>query len=347
VLPQDYAQASTYIGGVVKSILVQEGTFVKKGETVLTLEHPELVKLQQEYITSKNHIIFLEKEYNRQQQLFDNNAGKGKAFEEAEANYKAEKGVVLSLKNQLSMLSISTDALDNGRITRTIALKAPIKGYVGNLNISLGAYAEPNKLLFDVTNISNLIVKLNIFEKDVTKIKEGQKLVLDLPNQGLENIEGEIFSIAKNVDKKTKTVSIRATINDENSVLIPGMFVNALIAVSGKKSKIIPEDAVIRTGEKQYVFIATDEWCSNPNLISSAPKVNIPKTEMTQDSISLSYEMIEVQTNSTIDGYTGITANKDISDYVVVTEGAYYLMSQLKSGDTVGCCAVPEEIPTE
>ncbi len=345
VPPQNFAEVSTYIGGVVKSVQVQEGDFVKKGQTVITLEHPDFIKLQQEYIAGKNNFLFLEKEYQRQKELFEHNAASGKIFQETESKYKTEKGNVASLENQLSMLSISTDDLDKGQIIRTIALKAPIEGYISHLNISLGAYAEPNKELFDVTDIGHLIVHLKIFEKDIIKVHNGQKIYISLPNQSTQEIEGEIFTMGKSVDNETKTISVRAEIKDnQKHNLIPGMFVNASISIADNDSKSIPVDAVIRTGQKQYVFMATDEWCTNPNATIKAARETVPKTEMSRDSISLSYKMVEVKTTASANGYVGIIPLEEISNSnIVVVKGAYFLMSQLKSGETVGCCGEGEE----
>ena len=344
VLPQDYAEVSTYIGGVVKSILVQEGDFVKKGQTILRLEHPDFVKLQQEYLTSKNRLSYLKKEYDRQKLLFENKAGKGKVFQEVESNFNIEKGVLRSLKQQLSILSISTNALDNGTISRTVSIKSPIKGYVNHINVSIGSFTEPKIVLFDVTNVENLIVSIDIFSKDAIKVKNKQQITIHLPNQEEVIIKGEIFSIGKKVHNKTKTVSIKANIiADNTSALIPGMFVNAEIEVSNGVEKVLPESAVIRNGAKQFVFIATDEWCKIPDYLSKPTRVSKPKKEMPIDSMALSYEMIEIKTKPAQDGYVGIISDLDMSEYFLVTQGSYYLMSALKSGETVGCCAVPEE----
>lgn len=344
VPPQSFAKVSTYIGAVVKTVQMQEGDFVKKGQTVITLEHPDFIKLQQEYITAKNNFIFLEKEYQRQKELFENNAGTGKIFQEAESKYNTEKGNVASLENQLSMLSISTTDLDKGQIVKVIALKAPIDGFISHINISLGAYAEPNKELFSITDNSHLIVHLKVFEKDIIKIKNGQKIFISLPNQNTEEVEGEIFAIGKSVDDDTKTVSVRAEIKgNQTHNLIPGMFVNANISITDNSSQAIPADAVIRTGAKQFVFMATDEWCKNPDANGKAKMESAPKTEMSKDSVSLSYKMVEVKTSASANGYVGIIPLEEISNSnIVVIKGAYFLMSQLKSGETVGCCAPGE-----
>lgn len=347
VPPQYFAKVSTYIGGVVKTVNVQEGDFVKKGQTIITLEHPDLIKLQEEYISSKNHLLFIEKEYLRQKELFENKVAAGKSFQEAESKYNAEQGKVLSLENQLTMLSISIEDLDKGKIERIVKLKAPIQGYIGHLNISQGAYAEPNKALFDITDNSHLIAHLDIFEKDISKVRIGQKLYVSLPNQeGMttQEIEGKIYLIGKSVDNETKTVSIRANITDKRKhTLIPGMFVNANINIVNKDSKALPVDAVVRAGKKEYIFMATDEWCVNPNAKSAKAKEASPKIAMASDSISLSYKMVEVKTGAAMNGYVGVIPVEKISDSTVMAvKGAYFLISQLKSGETVGCCAAEE-----
>ncbi|MBA4054977.1 MAG: efflux RND transporter periplasmic adaptor subunit, partial [Marivirga sp.] len=174
------------------------------------------------------------------------------------------------------------------------------------------------------------------------KVANGQKVFISLPNQDGQEIEGKIFSIGKSVDYETKTVSVRATIKDDKHILLAGMFVNAFISITDHSAKVIPVEAVVRTGEKQYIFMATDEWCTNPNAKMALMKVNSPQKEMSKDSVALSYKMVEVQTGPSSNGYVGITSLEAISEFIVVVKGSYYLMSQLKSGETVGCCA-PEE----
>jgi cobalt-zinc-cadmium efflux system membrane fusion protein len=339
---QSYAQVSTYIGAVVKGVLAQEGDQVSKGQAILILEHPDFIQLQREYIVGKNNLKFLEKEYQRQKELSENHAGTEKVYQEVESKYNAEKGNVASLESQLAMLSIPTAALDKGEIVPTISLKAPISGYLGHLNISLGAYAEPNKVLFDITDNSRLIVEMDIFEKDVTKIAKGQKVYIGLPDLNAAQIEGEVFAIGKSVHEESKTVSVKASVKDEQHILIPGMFVNAKINITDMASKVIPEDAVVRAGEKQYIFIATDAWCTKPNAQNALRQINTPQTEISPDSMALTYKMVEVETTSSSNGFVGVTSTDTIASRVVVMQGAYFLMSQLKSGETVGCCA-PEE----
>ena len=368
VPPSNFAEVSTYIGGVVKSINVLEGDQVKKGQTIITLEHPDFIKLQEEYIAAKTNIDFLLKEYERQKELYNEKVSSGKVFQEAESKYNSAKGKLASLQSQLEMLSISTNELDKGNITKVISLRSPINGFIGHVHTSLGAFAEPNKMLFDVIDISHIHVHLEVFEKDLYKIKIGQKINIILPNQNNKRNEGEIFSIGKMMDSKTKSIAVHAEIkNNQDNQLIPGTFVNALINVTERSVPSVPTEAIVRSGEKQYIFIVTEDECENPNKTESkeeeckdtccADKKAVVKEEddcckkdangnevCENEGVALTYKMIEVMAGASDLGYTEITPSVNIPKGTqIVTKGAYFLMSQLKSGETVGCCAPGEE----
>jgi cobalt-zinc-cadmium efflux system membrane fusion protein len=342
VPPQNYAEVSAYIGGIIKSITVYEGDRVTKGQTVMTLEHPDFLKLQEEYTSSKSNFAFLEKEYQRQKELYEKKVGSGKSFQEAESKYNMEKGRLASVESQLSMLGISTTELDKGNIAKIISLRSPINGYIGELHGSIGAFAEPNKMLFDVIDNSRILVHLDVFEKDFYKIKIGQKISVVLPNQDNIEIEGEIFKTGKAMDNTTKSIAVHAEINNNKHVeLIPGVFVTALIHVASNNVTALPADAVIRAGEKQYVFIVNELLCSAPAMKGKDPYA---VKDAQGNTIPLAYKMIEVKTGTEDMGMIEVNPLEEItSKDQLVIKGAYYLMSALKSGETVGCCVAPEE----
>ena len=337
--PQNYAEVSTYVGAVVKSILAIEGDFVKKGQTVMVLEHPDLIKLQQEYILAKSNADFLEKEYQRQKELYDEKVSSGKIFQEAETNYNAGKGKLLSLKKQLEMLSISTEALDKGTISSTIQLRAPVEGYIGHIKVSIGAYAEPNKVVFDVINLDDVHLHLSVFEKDVSKIKIGQKVYATVPNQENEPIEAVVFRIGKMIDDNTKAIDIHADIKNKHDGLLPGLFVNAVINIQDKTVSAVPKEAVVRSGEKQYIFIVGSNSISEKTM-----KNNQFKSDPSTNSIPLNYKMVQVKTRAEALGFIEITPLQQMDEKSqVVIKGAYFLISQLKSGEIEGCCEVKDE----
>ena len=342
VPPQNYAEVSTYIGGIIKTINAYEGDKVTKGQTIMTLEHPDFVKLQEEYTSVKSNLNYLEKDFERQKELYNAKASSGKVFQESEAKFNTEKGRLNAIENQLIMLGISVSELGKGNIVRVLSLRSPINGYISRIQGSIGAFAEPNKMLFDVIDNSRILVHLDVFERDFYKIKMGQIISVILPNQENAHLDGEIFKIGKAMDNTTKSITVHAEIkNNKRLELIPGTFISALIHVGANNVTAVPAEAVIRAGDKQYVFIVNE-------LLCSAPPEKGKETYVVKDAkgneLPLAYKMIEVETGTEDNAMIEVKPAAEIAltDQLVI-KGAYFLMSALKSGETVGCCAAPEE----
>ena len=247
VPPQNKAQVSSYVGAVVKSIAVLEGSKVQKGQTLAILEHPDFIKLQQEYVDAKNSMSFLEKEYQRQKELAANDAGTGKIYQRAESEYNAAKSRITALAGQLRVFSVNMNQLNRGKITSSIVLTAPITGFVGEIKANIGGYAEPNSTLFEIVDNSQIHCDLVVYEKDIFKVKVGQKIHFTLSNVsdnegnfGGKTFEGVIFGINKSFEGGSKAISVHAKIKNDDMALIPGMYVNALIAIGEKESTVVP-----------------------------------------------------------------------------------------------------------
>ena len=288
------------------------------------MEHTDFIKLQENYITSKNELGLSEKEYLRQKELFEQNAGTGKVFQKAESDYHSAKAKVSSLENQLKLLSVNTNELSQGKIISSFALIAPIEGYVGNINATIGAYAEPNKILFEIIDNTKIHCDLLVYEKDLFKVKIGQKVNFILANNpehqdehDRETIEGEIFGINKSFENDTKALTVHASIKNEKHELIPGMYVNALIDVDNKTSMVVPVDAVVKSDGKEWVFI-----------VESLPKGK----EVEGDSYI--FKMKEVITGISDLGYIEIKPLEMVSaNAKIVIKNAFFILSKSKEGE--------------
>jgi cobalt-zinc-cadmium efflux system membrane fusion protein len=312
VPPQNQASVSAFLGSVVKSIKVVEGDYVKKGQILGSLEHPDYIKLQEDYLTTKSNLSYQEKEFIRQKELNEQNVSSGKVFQQTEANYNSEKARLLSLESQLKMLSISLDELSSGRITPEIPIISPINGYISRINTSIGHYAEPSKPFFEIVDNSHIHVDLLVYEKDLFKVKEGQKINFVLTNQNNKQIQGTIFGIGKAFENETKAVSVHAEIKDnEKHRLIAGMFVNALIDVGEQKVSAVPVDAIIKSDGKNFIFISKGK-----------------------EDDHITFEMIEVRTGVTDLGYTEIIPLDSVADHSkIVVKSAFFLLSKIKEGE--------------
>tara|TARA_R110001592_G_scaffold45430_2_gene145165 strand:- start:1035 stop:2285 length:1251 start_codon:yes stop_codon:yes gene_type:complete len=337
VPPQYQASVSSFMGGVVKSIHVIESDFVEKGAILATLEHQDFIKLQEEYLKTKSNLAFVEKEYARQKKLHEEDVSSGKIFQQTEANYKAEKAKFNSLQNQLQLLHISTNALENGQISNSVSIKAPISGYIGHVRIRIGEYVAPSKQLFEIIDNRHIHVDLLVYEKDLFKVKIGQKVSFIMTNQGDEQIEGEVFGVAKAFENETKSLAVHAEIkNNEKLGLVQGMYVNALITVGEQTVKAIPVDAVVRSGGSEYIFVLVEgeEAEKDEKVDEDDDHKEELEEESEENEEELNFRMVEVKTGISELGYVAVVPIEDLEkDTKIVVKGAFYLLSQLKNAE--------------
>jgi membrane fusion protein, heavy metal efflux system len=328
VPPQNKADVATLVGGVIRTITVLEGANVKKGQTLALLENPDFLKLQQEYVTSKNAFTYTEQEYQRQQELSTGNAGTGKVFQQAEANYRVEKARIASLEEQLRQLNISPTGVMDGKFITRIPLKAPIGGTVSHITAKIGTYAEPSNSLMEIVDNSQIHCDLLVYEKDLFKVKVGQKVNFILTNQNNQQITGTIYGVNQSFENESKAVVVHARITNGHKLrLIPGMYVSALIDVGDQSVGALPVEAVVQAEGKNYIFIVTDED-DNP------AEKNEKKSETGEATDqALHFKKIEVVTGVTELGYVEITPVGELpEDARVVTKGAFYLLSKISGG---------------
>jgi len=315
VPPQNAAQINVLTGGIIRKINVIEGQRVRKGQVMVTIENQELIRLQQDYLSAKGGFSYIEAEYNRQQQLKAANAGTGKAHQQAEANYNAEKAKIKALERQLQQYGISASRISSGNITSQVPVTSPINGTIGKIVAETGSYAQPGVSIMDIVDNSKIHADLIVFEKDLSKIKVGQRVDFQLTNQKNEQIEGEIYGINKSFENDSKGVVVHAVIKKPGANLIPGMYVTGLIGVGTARSTAVPVDAVVRAEGKEFIFIVDAEAAH--------------EKEHTAEEKSVHFKKVEVTTGVTELGYVQITPMEKLpADVKVVTKGAFYLQSK-------------------
>lgn len=318
VPPQNRADVSTLIGGVVKDIFVLEGTFVTKGKTLATIQNLEISEMQEEYQSAIANIEYLQLEYNRQKILSDENVNPRKTFQEVKSKLAVEKARAQAAKNKLQALNVNP----NGS-TSLIPIIAPISGYVGNINISKGAFAATETPLFEVVDNSQMHLDLNVFEKDLGKISIGQQVDFVLTNQSNKAIKGKIFGINKSFSNETKTVAVHAKINPADTKdLISGMYVAANISISNQTVQALPKDAIVKNGEKYFIYLQEEHHEETQKQAHEGEK---------EEHNEIHFKAVEIVPGTTDLGYTEIKPIEEIpANAKIVTKGAFYLLSQSK-----------------
>lgn len=315
VPPQNAANVSALMSGVVKDIFVLEGTFINKGKVLATIQNLEVVEIREEYNSAMANIEYLQLEFNRQKTLSDENVNPRKTFQEVKSKLAVEKSRAQSAKSKLQALNVSV-----GGNSSVFPLVSPISGYVGKINISKGAFAETGIPLIEIVDNSQMHLDLNVYEKDLGSISIGQEVDFVLTNQSNKAIKGKIFGINKSFSNESKTVAVHAKINEENAKgLISGMYVSANINIKNSTLPALPKDAVVRNAEKYFVFVLDENHVDEKQHATTHKEVH--------------FMAVEVVPGTTDLGYTAIKFLENIpADARIVTKGAFYLLSAMKGG---------------
>jgi len=259
VPPNSKAVISAYIGGYIKNSPLLIGDKVKKGQALVTIENLEFIQMQQEYIEIAEQLTYLRSEYERQKELFSENISSKKSYLKAESDYKRTSAMYNGLRKKLQMLNISPTSVEAGNFTSVSTIYAPINGSITDISISTGSYVSPADKIMEIVNVDHIHLELKVFEKDVLKIKKGQRVIFRIPEWTNESFEGEIHLIGKSIDKN-RTVQVHAHIDfDEKHNFIVGMFVETDIVIADNTSIALPESASIDVNDKNYVLILKSE----------------------------------------------------------------------------------------
>ncbi|GGZ16504.1 hemolysin D [Echinicola pacifica] len=267
VPPQNEAAITSMIGANVVSITIIEGDKVSKGQVLAYISHPEIVQIQSDYIEKFYERDFLQQEYERQQTLLDEEVGAGRDLQRTHASLKAMDARVLGLEKQLELLGLQVSKIKEGDIQNKIPIRSPLDGYVKKVHIKMGQYVQPEFEMFEIENIDHIHADLMVYEKDIHKIHEGQKVRFKVQSVPEQDLIAEVYAVGKSFEDNPKAIHLHAEIENKRGVLIPGMYVRGQVLVGDTLQLAVPETAIVSENERNYVFSAEkegEEWVFKP-----------------------------------------------------------------------------------
>ncbi|WP_415324906.1 efflux RND transporter periplasmic adaptor subunit [Chryseobacterium sp. MMS23-Vi53] len=318
------ATVTSLYGGVIKTINVQIGDFVRKGQVLATISNPEYIQLQEQYLMANSRIAFAEQEFRRQKELFDNDAGAKKNLQSADAELKSLRTQKSSLQRQLQMMGISPGKVNNRNLRSGLVITCPISGTISNINAQIGSYVDVSSPVLDIIDNNSIHLDLQVFEKDLPKMKVGQIVHFKLTNNPETEYDATIYSIGSSFENESKTISVHANVTGNKLGLIDGMNITGIVSLDKSTTPAIPTDAIVEADGKYYVFVQTNKKAEE----HSEEKGN--EKESQEHSKTMNFEKIEVVKGSSDMGYTAITAVNSIPDNAkIVVKGAFFVNAKL------------------
>ena len=308
VPPENKASVSVYFGGYVKRLSLLPGQKVNRGQVLFVLENPAYLEVQRDFLEEKGRIKYLKSDYERQKSLAGDNVASEKQFLKAESEFKVASAKYESLRKKLQMMGIAPEKISEENLRSNIMVLSPISGYVSKVNANLGSYLDASAVGVEVINPEHLHIEIQIFEKDLPKVKEGQKIVFNLQDDPSKKYQAEVHLVNKTVEPKNRTVGVHAHLlnEDEKALFNPGMYVETKIQTASEVMPSLPDNAVVNIDNKNYVLLLENS-----------------------KSDDMLFRKREVETGPIKDGYIAIQNAKDLpKDAQILTQGAFNLITE-------------------
>ncbi|NOZ61031.1 MAG: efflux RND transporter periplasmic adaptor subunit [Calditrichaeota bacterium] len=229
------------------------GLGVKKNQPLLEIYSPELVSAQEEYLLSlKNY-----------QQLKDSPM----------ADIRKNASTLLTAsRNRLLNWDIPQQAIDDlekrGKITKTMTLVAPADGVITQMKAREGAFVKAGTDLYHIADLSTVWVDVSVYEYEIPWIKLNMPAKMALSYLPEKTFFGKVTFIYPFLDQKTRNLKVRLEFPNAKLELKPDMYANIYIkAAADKKALVVPSEAVIRTGERDLVFIEREKGKFEPREV--------------------------------------------------------------------------------
>lgn len=293
---KNFAHIATPVSGRIEKMYVNfEGQIIRKGDPVIEIYSPELVSTQKEYLLALDN-------YNKISQ-----SGNGFARDQAES-------LVKSARQRLSFWEFTSSQFENLEKTRqvmnTITIHSKYPGVITKKYVHVGHWAMAGEDIYDVADLSTIWVIGNVYESEVKYIKAGQLADIYSASFPNDRMVAKINYINPVFNSDTRTLEVRMDVANKDLKLKPDMYVKVKINTYAAQTIAVPKNAVIRAGERNFVYVEKEKG------------VYVPR------QIQISYEQ---------DGYYAVTSGLSEGE-VVVSSGGFLIdsESQIQSGFSSG-----------
>jgi Cu(I)/Ag(I) efflux system membrane fusion protein len=245
---------SLKVSGWVEGVRVDAvGDPVERGEVLLRVYSPELYAAQEEYLQAL-----------RSQERARETGAPGRA------DY-----LVRAARNRLRLWDVAERDLEeierSGRALERLPIRAPVTGYVVEKNLVEGSSVAAGQRLYRIASLSRIWIEAEVYEQDLPLVEQGQTATVTLPYlpaRGAErSFEGTIAYVYPTLDPRTRTARVRLELPNADLALRPDMYANVRIRADRGTRLVVPESAVLYTGERTFVFRSLGEGRFRPQAV--------------------------------------------------------------------------------
>lgn len=260
-----YSKISSPLQGRVVEVRAHLGDRVKAGAVLLVVDSPDIAQAYSEYVKEHSELQYATRSQELAKDLYSNKALPLKDLKQAENELVKARAEFRRAKERLLSLRVSAEELnkplDKQQITSRFEMKSPLTGIVVERMVTPGQSVggDANQVLFTVADLDMLQVVADVYERDLALVKEGQFAKVKVEAYPEVDFPATVAAIGDIVDPASRTIKLRAWVNNQDHRLKPEMFARLHIQV-GDESRIlvVPKEAVLEADGKQFVFVVEE-----------------------------------------------------------------------------------------
>lgn len=260
-----YSRISSPLQGRVIEVKVHLGDRVRAGDVLLVVDSPDVAQAYSEYVKEDSELQYATRAYELAKDLYEDKALALKDLKQAENELVKARAEFRRAKERLLSLKISprelSKPLDKQQITSRFEMKSPLSGIVVERSVTPGqsVTGDPDHILFTVADLDVLQVVADVYERDLSLVREGQSAVVKVEAYPDVEFPATVMRVGDVVDPATRTIKVRARVNNESHKLKPEMFARLQLDVGGRGQFLaVPREAVLEVDGKQFVYVVEE-----------------------------------------------------------------------------------------
>ena len=274
--PNRVARVGSRVTGRVVQVTAGIGDFVSAGATVAVVDSPDLARAKADYLSTLASAKLARLTADREKALFERRISAEREWRQAEADAVRADSEKEAAENQLHSLGVADAELASlqteGHYKSTVNLTAPLSGIVVEQAASIGQTVEPADILFTIMDLRQVWIVMDVFEKDVRLVSEGQVADVRVSAYPDKAFRGRVANVGVVLEPQSRATKVRVVLSNADRLLKPGMFATVQLqatAQGGAKGLFVPAGAVQRDGADSVVFVARDSGTFEVRRITS------------------------------------------------------------------------------
>lgn len=334
---QRLARIGATVTGRVTELIAAPGKSVRAGEPLAMLNSTELGAAQLSYLKARAQADLATRAAERARSLFEGDVIGAAELQRRESEQAIAAAERRAASDQLRVLGLPLASIhrldEQGAINSLSPVVSSIAGVVVDRRVTQGQVVGPTDTLFTVADLSRLWAVAQVPEEQASKVKAGQSVSIEVPALDSERLTGRLIHVGETVNPDTRTVLVRTELDNSDRRLKPAMLATMLIAGKPVERPVVPNAAVVRENDADYVFVATGEAVSAAS--GKTPAGGPPPATTEKAAAATEFRLTPVSLGPENGGQRAVLSGVKPGERIVV-DGAFHLNNERKRKELEG-----------